>query len=164
MFRFAGWVNLILLAGVQGAQTALLGPLKEVLESMTGGYEVMKEVVAALQDTERGKTASMTVLLQELQERQASKPSREEQERLRLEVRHRSCCQSVCFSELHSAYINCIGLRPRGAADGCHSLWWIAGCHWLEQNNMQHSRIEQPVLSNLRYFHESHAHSTFILG
>lgn len=71
-----------------GAQTALLGPLKEVLESMTGGYEVMKEVVAALQDTERGKTASMTVLLQELQERQASKPSREEQERLRLEAVH----------------------------------------------------------------------------
>lgn len=71
---------------VQGHQTGLLGPLKEVLESMTGGYEVMKEVVAALQDTERGKTASMTVLLQELQERQASKPSREEQERLRLEV------------------------------------------------------------------------------
>jgi len=93
VFCFAGWVNLALLAGVQGAQTALLGPLKEVLESMTGGYEVMKEVVAALQDTERGKTASMTVLLQELQERQASKPSREEQERLRLEVRHRSCCQ-----------------------------------------------------------------------
>lgn len=72
----------------QGAQTALLGPLKEVLESMTGGYEVMKEVVAALQDTERGKTASMTVLLHELQERQASKPSREEQERLRLEAVH----------------------------------------------------------------------------
>lgn len=71
---------------VQGPQTALLGPLKEVLESMTGGYEVMKEVVAALQDTERGKTASMTVLLQELQERQAGKPSREEQERLRQEV------------------------------------------------------------------------------
>lgn len=70
----------------QGHQTALLGPLKEVLESMTGGYEVMKEVVAALQDTERGKTASMTVLLQELQERQASKPSREEQERLRQEA------------------------------------------------------------------------------
>lgn len=72
---------------MQGPQTALLGPLKEVLESMTGGYEVMKEVVAALQDTERGKTASMTVLLQELQERQAGKPSREEQERLRQEVR-----------------------------------------------------------------------------
>ena len=71
---------------MQGPQTALLGPLKEVLESMTGGYEVMKEVVAALQDTERGKTASMTVLLQELQERQAGKPSREEQERLRQEV------------------------------------------------------------------------------
>lgn len=73
---------------VQGSQTALLGPLKEVLESMTGGYETMKEVVAALQDTERGKTASMTVLLQELQERHASKPSREEQERLRLEAVH----------------------------------------------------------------------------
>ncbi|KAL3142631.1 hypothetical protein ABBQ38_002941 [Trebouxia sp. C0009 RCD-2024] len=72
----------------QGPQTALLGPLKEVLESMTGGYEVMKEVVAALQDTERGKTASMTVLLQELQERQAGKPSREEQERLRQEGSH----------------------------------------------------------------------------
>ncbi|KAL3152210.1 hypothetical protein ABBQ32_001296 [Trebouxia sp. C0010 RCD-2024] len=72
----------------QGPQTALLGPLKEVLESMTGGYEVMKEVVAALQDTERGKTASMTVLLQELQERQAGKPSREEQERLRQEASH----------------------------------------------------------------------------
>lgn len=71
---------------MQAPQTALLGPLKEVLESMTGGYEVMKEVVAALQDTERGKTASMTVLLQELQERQAGKPSREEQERLRQEV------------------------------------------------------------------------------
>ena len=77
-----------IVVGWQGPQTALLGPLKEVLESMTGGYEVMKEVVAALQDTERGKTASMTVLLQELQERQASKPSREEQERLRLEVSH----------------------------------------------------------------------------
>jgi hypothetical protein len=113
-----------LLAGVQGAQTALLGPLKEVLESMTGGYEVMKEVVAALQDTERGKTASMTVLLQELQERQASKPSREEQERLRLEVRHRSCCQSIRFSGLHIAHMHrCIGLLPRGAAGGCQSMW-----------------------------------------
>ena len=80
---------------MQGPQTALLGPLKEVLESMTGGYEVMKEVVAALQDTERGKTASMTVLLQELQERQAGKPSREEQERLRQEVSSNALPQSI---------------------------------------------------------------------
>ena len=89
---------------LQGAQTALLGPLKEVLESMTGGYEVMKEVVAALQDTERGKTASMTVLLHELQERQASKPSREEQERLRLEV-------SPCLLLL-SALVYCMPCQP----------------------------------------------------
>lgn len=71
---------------MQGSSTQLLAPLKEVLESMTSGYEVMKEVVAALQDTERGKTASMTVLLQQGQERYAAKPSREEHERLRLEV------------------------------------------------------------------------------
>ena len=75
---------------VQGAPTQLLAPLKEVLESMTSGYEVMKEVVAALQDTERGKTASMAVLLQQAQERQAGKPSREDHERLRLEVGR--CC------------------------------------------------------------------------
>lgn len=72
----------------QGASTQLLAPLKEVLETMTSGYEVMKELVAALQDTERGKTASMTVLLQHAQERHASKPSREEHERLRLEAAH----------------------------------------------------------------------------
>lgn len=71
---------------MQGNSTQLLAPLKEVLESMTSGYEVMKEVVAALQDTERGKTASMTVLLQQAQERHAAKPSREDHERLRLEV------------------------------------------------------------------------------
>lgn len=73
---------------LQGSSTQLLTPLKEVLESMTSGYEVMKEVVAALQDTERGKTASMTVLLQQAQERLGAKPSREEHERQRLEVRH----------------------------------------------------------------------------
>ncbi len=132
----------IFLAGVQGAQTALLGPLKEVLESMTGGYEVMKEVVAALQDAERGKTASMTVLLQELQERQASKPSREEQERLRLEVRHCSCCQSVCFTGLHSG---CIGLCPRGAAGSCHSLrrncWFLLARAEQYQKAQQNQRI-----------------------
>lgn len=151
MFWFASWINLTLLAGVQGAQTALLGPLKEVLESMTGGYEVMKEVVAALQDTERGKTASMTVLLQELQERQASKPSREEQERLRLEVRHRSCCRSLCLTSgciVHTctAALACLQKVLLAAV----TLSWIAGSHLLEQNNTQHSKIRQLVMSNLR--------------
>ena len=155
-----------LLAGVQGAQTALLGPLKEVLESMTGGYEVMKEVVAALQDTERGKTASMTVLLQELQERQASKPSREEQERLRLEVRHRSCCQPVCFPGLHRAHIHsCIALPPRGVAGGC--CFFVAGL-WapIGQSRTISKNTAEPknqFLLNAQNFTESHAHGTFVL-
>ena len=92
---------------MQGSSTQLLAPLKEVLESMTSGYEVMKEVVAALQDTERGKTASMTVLLQQAQERHAAKPSREEHERLRLEVSTE--CNSQLWQALEaSAFSFCI--------------------------------------------------------
>jgi len=130
-------------AGVQGAQAALLGPLKEVLESVTGGYEVMKEVVAALQDTERGKTASMTVLLQELQERQASKPSREEQERLRLEVIAHAVNHFASLACAVAA-LACVKGVLLAAVIVCGR---IVGSYWLEQNSIQkHSRTKESVL------------------
>lgn len=43
--------------------------------------------MATLQDTERGRQSSMATLLAEVSERAGPKPSREEAERLRSEVR-----------------------------------------------------------------------------
>ncbi|KAK9817257.1 hypothetical protein WJX72_011944 [[Myrmecia] bisecta] len=67
---------------------ALLPPLKDVLEGMAGHYELMKELVAAVQDTERGKQASLNTLLQEVAERHTQRPSREEHEKVKAEVAH----------------------------------------------------------------------------
>ena len=52
---------------------ALLAPMKEVLEGVAAQHELMKEVVAALQDIERGKHASLSNLLVQLAERQAAR-------------------------------------------------------------------------------------------
>jgi hypothetical protein len=60
---------------------------QEVLEGMAGQYEKMKELCAALGDSERGKHSSLSVILQDLSERQAAKPGKEEFDRLKIEVR-----------------------------------------------------------------------------
>lgn len=46
----------------------------------------MKELVAAVVDSERGKGASLSALLAEHADRLASRPSKEEHDRLRAEV------------------------------------------------------------------------------
>ena len=48
---------------------SLLLPLKAILEGMAEQHESMKEVVAALQDSERGKHASLASLVAQFQER-----------------------------------------------------------------------------------------------
>ena len=52
---------------------AVLPALKEALESCAGSYEMMKEVVAAVGDAERGRSTSMAGLLANVQSRQSSK-------------------------------------------------------------------------------------------
>ena len=54
---------------------------------MAGQHERMKELVAAVVDSERGKGASLSALLAEHADRLASRPSKEEHDRLRAEVR-----------------------------------------------------------------------------
>ncbi len=50
----------------------------------------MKELVAAVADSEKGRTASLSALVSEYERRMSSRPSKEEHDRLRTEVR-RSC-------------------------------------------------------------------------
>ncbi|GAB4820270.1 hypothetical protein N2152v2_007316 [Parachlorella kessleri] len=68
-------------AGV--AATVLLAPLKKMLEAATLQQEVMREMVAALADLDRGRTGSLNTFLQE---KHYLRPPREELERLRHEV------------------------------------------------------------------------------
>jgi hypothetical protein len=65
------------------AVQVLLGPLKEMLESMTLQQEVMREMVAAVGDAERGKQGALNAFLAE---RHHLRPPREETDRLRAEV------------------------------------------------------------------------------
>lgn len=62
----------------------LLGPLKEMLESLTLQQEVMREMVAAVGDAERGKQGALNAFLAE---RHHLRLPREETDRLRQEVR-----------------------------------------------------------------------------
>ncbi|KAK9909926.1 hypothetical protein WJX75_009604 [Coccomyxa subellipsoidea] len=66
----------------------LLPALKELLQGMGTQYDLLKEVVAAVQDTERGRQSSINTLLAEVSERAYPKPSREEADRLKQENNH----------------------------------------------------------------------------
>lgn len=61
----------------------LLSPLKELLETATRQQEVMRELVAAVTDADRGKQGALNAFLQQ---RQQVRPGREDAERLRAEV------------------------------------------------------------------------------
>ena len=51
----------------------MLPALKEALESCAGSFEVMKEIVAAVSDAERGRSTSVASLLANVQSRQGSR-------------------------------------------------------------------------------------------
>ena len=51
----------------------MLPALKEALESCASSFEVMKEVVAAVSDAERGRSTPLAGLLANLQSRQSGK-------------------------------------------------------------------------------------------
>ena len=71
---------------------------------MAGQHEKMKELVAAVADSEKGRTASLSALVSEYERRISNRPSKEEHDRLRTEVGwamlsgdfcvHRSLCWS----------------------------------------------------------------------
>ncbi|PSC70697.1 serine threonine-kinase 4-like isoform X1 [Micractinium conductrix] len=65
------------------AVQVLLGPLKEMMESMTLQQEVMREMVAAVSDAERGKQGALNAFLAE---RHHLRPQRDETDRLRAEL------------------------------------------------------------------------------
>lgn len=52
----------------------------------THQFDLLKELVSALQDVERGRPKNLSSLLEEVAARAALKPSAQEAERLRLEV------------------------------------------------------------------------------
>ena len=60
---------------------------QDMLEGVAGQHERMKEMVAAVVDSESGKGASLSALLAEHADRAASRPTKEEYDRLRAEVR-----------------------------------------------------------------------------
>lgn len=66
--------------------SSLLPPLKDMLDSMAGQVDLLKELVSALHDVERGKPKNLASLLDEVAARAAARPSREEAELLRREV------------------------------------------------------------------------------
>ena len=66
--------------------------LQDALETVAGQHEKMKELVAAVADSEKGRTASLSALVSEYERRMSSRPSKEEHDRLRTEVRHRRNC------------------------------------------------------------------------
>jgi hypothetical protein len=68
------------------AVTLLLPALKDALETVAGQHEKMKELVAAVADSEKGRTASLSALVTEYERRISSRPSKEEHDRLRTEV------------------------------------------------------------------------------
>ena len=73
--------------------STLMPPLKHLLEGMMGQTELLKQVVAAVQDTERGKHAPMTALLLEEQDRaQRQRQPAEDLDRSRTEVGPALCC------------------------------------------------------------------------
>ena len=51
----------------------MLPALKEALESCAGTYEMMKEICAAVGDADRGRLASMSSLLSNVQSRHAGR-------------------------------------------------------------------------------------------
>ena len=59
---------------------------QDVLEGVAGQHERMKELVAAVVDAERGKGASLSALLAEQDKRAASRPLKEDHDRVRSEV------------------------------------------------------------------------------
>lgn len=69
--------------GAPAPASALLGPLKELQEQLAGPYELLRELVAAVQDADRGKQAHLNSLLQE---RLALRAQREDGDKLRTEV------------------------------------------------------------------------------
>ena len=65
----------------------LLPALKRALEGIASQHELMKEMVAAVQDSERGKPSSLQILLQEVQDKNAAQRlSPDEHEQLKQEV------------------------------------------------------------------------------
>ena len=85
-------------------------PLKHLLEGMMGQTELLKQVVAAVQDTERGKHAPMTALLLEEQDRaQRQRQPAEDLDRSRTEVRSAPCC--CAWDRLFYLWILCDGLQ-----------------------------------------------------
>ncbi|BDA42758.1 probable serine/threonine-protein kinase OSR1 at N-terminal half [Coccomyxa sp. Obi] len=67
------------------AAKILLPALKELMQGMGTQYDLLKEVVAAVQDTERGRQSSINTLLAEVSERSYPKLSREDADRLKQE-------------------------------------------------------------------------------
>ncbi|CAL5219491.1 g1332 [Coccomyxa viridis] len=61
----------------------LLGALGQLACGLGTQHDLVKEMVNAIQDAERGRQSSLTTLLAEVNERGQPKPSREEAERLR---------------------------------------------------------------------------------
>lgn len=107
------------LSPVGSQVNSLLSPLKGILEGMAEQYEAMKEVVAALQDSERGKHASLASLLAQHQERNSAEVATTKSE-VRC-VSHRGCAQWLGFS------------RP--SAHGCQfeaPVFTMLGCNiWI---------------------------------
>ena len=68
------------------ALASLLPPLKDMLDSMAGQVDLLKELVSALHDVGRGKPKNLASLLDEVALRAAARPSVEEADRLRREV------------------------------------------------------------------------------
>ncbi|CAK0760674.1 hypothetical protein CVIRNUC_002790 [Coccomyxa viridis] len=65
------------------AAKVLMPALKELASSLGTQHELVKEMLAAVQDSERGRQSSLTTLLAEVSERGQPKPSREEADRLK---------------------------------------------------------------------------------
>lgn len=66
--------------------TALLPSLKDCLEGMTAQQEMVKQLVAALEDVGRGRASGLTNLLTEFSEHAAGRPSREDHARIKAEL------------------------------------------------------------------------------
>ena len=116
--------------------SAVLPALKEALESCASSFEVMKEVVAAVSDAERGRSTSMAGLLANVQSRQASRLAEQTQQVLTLPLGPRSCaaccsleCAAAPAGQQRSA---CKQLADRGLHASKVVLWlsWAGSCRW----------------------------------
>lgn len=79
---------------------ALLPLLKSVLDGMADQHESMKEIVAALQDSDKGKSASLASLLAQHQERNPAELLTSQSEVI-------ICCNSTACSKRDSVLTEC---------------------------------------------------------